>query len=62
MTADAFRLSEHVRVTESDDELVLQMRDEVGRGKRFGTSGEVALDPSEAERFAKWVFARDLAD
>jgi len=41
-------------------ELRLQAREETGRDKRFGTTAEIALDPDEAERFAKWVFARNL--
>lgn len=60
MPADVIRLSEFVRVKEQDGEFTLQARDEAGRGKRFGTSGEFALATDEAQRFAKWVFAREL--
>lgn len=60
MSVNEFRVSEHVRVVVDGDELTLQSRAEAGRGKRFGTKGEVVLDDREAERFAKWVFARDL--
>lgn len=60
MAADEFRPSEHVRIVEHDDELVLQAREEAGRGKRFGTNGEVAMGPTEAERLAKWILVRDL--
>lgn len=60
MATDEFRVSEYVRVVAAGDELVLQTRGESGRGKRFGTNGEVALEPHEAERLAKWILARDL--
>ena len=60
MPTDEFRASEYVRVLESEEELVLQTREESGRGKRFGTNGEVALNEAEAERLAKWILARDL--
>lgn len=60
MATDEFRVSDHVRVVVTDGELTVQTREEAGRGKRFGTQGEVVLDAEEAERFAKWVFARNL--
>lgn len=60
MPAEEFRASEHVRIVDADDELVVQTREEAGRGKRFGTNGEVALDAEEAERMAKWILSRDL--
>lgn len=60
MPADEFRASEYVRITEADDELLVQTREEAGRGKRFGTDGEVALQPDEAERLAKWILSRSL--
>lgn len=60
MTADEFRVSDTVRITENEDTMLVQTRTEVGRGKRFGTSGEVAVDRQEAERMAKWILARSL--
>ena len=60
MAAEEFRASEYVRVLAEDDELILQTREEAGRGKRFGTDGQVALEAEEAERLAKWILARDL--
>jgi hypothetical protein len=60
MTDQKYRASEYVRVIEDDEQVVIETRDEVGRGKRFGTVGEVAMDPGEAEQVAKWILARDL--
>lgn len=57
---NTFRLSDHLRVEQADDGMVLQAREEVGRGKRYGMDGEVEMTDKEAERFAKWVFAHDL--
>lgn len=62
MTGEEFRVSEYVRVVEGEDEVLVQTRAEAGRGKRFGTRGEVALQPREAERVAKWILARSLDD
>lgn len=60
MAHDGFRPCEYVRIKATEDELVLQAREEAGRGKRFGTAGEVALDPHEAELAAKWILTRSL--
>ncbi len=60
MPAEEFRASEYVRVLADDGELILQTREESGRGKRFGTNGQIALDEAEAERLAKWILTRDL--
>jgi hypothetical protein len=60
MPAAEFRASEHVRITEAEDELLVQSREESGRGKRFGTDGEIALTPDEAERLAKGILSRRL--
>lgn len=60
MTEDEFRVSEYLRVVENEEEMLLQTREEAGRGKRFGTSGEIALDEEEAERLAKWILAQSL--
>lgn len=60
MTNEAFRASDYVRIEVNEDEVLLQTREEVGRGKRFGTSGEVTMEPEEAERAAKWILARSL--
>jgi hypothetical protein len=60
MADDSIRLSEFLRAQSTEDELHLQASEETGRGKRFGTTGEIALNPDEAERLAKWVLARNL--
>lgn len=60
MSADEFRASEYVRITEAEGGLLVQTRQEAGRGKRFGTDGEVALRPDEAERLATWILSRSL--
>ena len=60
MPDEEFRPSAYIRVVENEDEMLIQAREEVGRGKRFGSNGEVALDPKEAERAAKWILARSL--
>lgn len=60
MAEDKYRISETLRAEREDDRLVLQARDEVGRGKRFGMSGEIDMSHEEAEVFAKWIFAHDL--
>lgn len=54
------RLSDYVRVRETDDHLVLEAREEAGRGKQFGAAGEIAIDEAEAQRLARWVFARSF--
>lgn len=58
MVPDDIRLSEYVRVQQTEDRLVLEAREETGRGKQFGTAGEITLDEDEAHRLARWVFAR----
>lgn len=60
MADDEFRPSEYIRVVKNDDEVLIQAREEAGRGKRFGTEGEVALDTQEAEQAAKWILARTI--
>lgn len=64
MVSSELRLSEYLLVENDDtkDEIVLKARDEVGRGKRFGMSGEIELEREEAEAFAKWVFASEFDD
>lgn len=58
MAPNNLRLSDYVRVEQNDDALVLKAREETGRGKQFGSAGEIALDEEEAELLARWVFAR----
>lgn len=60
MEENHYRVSDHLRAELTDDGLVLQARDEVGRGKRYGISGEISMSRDDAEAFAKWVFAQDL--
>lgn len=61
MGQEELKISDHLLVETSDEGFVLKARDEVGRGKRFGMSGEIELNEQEADRLAKWVFARDIA-
>lgn len=62
MVENEIRLSEQLLAENDneDSEIILKAREEVGRGKRFGMSGEISMDTTEAEAFAKWVFANDL--
>lgn len=61
MDSEELRVSEHLRVErEEENQFVLKARDEVGRGKRFGMSGEITMEEEEAERLAQWIFARQL--
>lgn len=50
------RLSDYKRVEmNSPGQITIQARAEIGRGKRFGTAGELSLSNSEAIQLAKFV-------
>lgn len=58
MDSEELRVSEYLRVERGDEnQFILKARDEVGRGKRFGMSGEISMDEREAEKLAQWIFA-----
>lgn len=60
MVDEKLKISDQLLVESNEEGLILKARDEVGRGKRFGMSGEIEINEREAERLAKWVFARDF--
>jgi hypothetical protein len=50
------RLSDYKRVQmSSPGQITIQARAEIGRGKRFGTAGELSLSNDEAIQLAKFV-------
>lgn len=50
------RLSDYKRVQmSSPGQITIQARSEIGRGKRFGTAGELSLSNNEAIQLAKFV-------
>jgi hypothetical protein len=61
MVSDTVRLSEFVRAKVGEEnEILLESREETGRGKRFGMNGEITLNDHEAKKLAQWVFAREF--
>lgn len=62
MSNGMVKVSDYTRVTFDEDGVLVQQRQEAGRGKRFGTDGEIALEREEADRLAKIIFANQLED
>lgn len=48
-------ISDYVRIEETDEGYRLSARDEIGRGKRFGTAGKIDLSPNEAAEIVRWL-------
>lgn len=51
MPLEECRVNGHVRILEDDEEIPRQSRDEAGRGKRLGTSGEIDMETTKP---SKW--------
>lgn len=49
------RLSDYLRIEETDGGYRLSAREEVGRGKRFGAAGSIEITPVEAAGLVRWL-------
>ena len=52
---DRERLSDYLRIEETDAGYRLSAREDAGRGKRFGTAGTIELSPVEAAGLVRWL-------
>lgn len=60
MNTDKFQVNDLLRIESNGSALQLKAREEVGRGKQFGTAGEIELSESDAETLAKWILGRQV--